>query len=206
MSISRNLINYIALQAAQKANNGLYHGRMGIVLSLYCYGKVQEDKRLCDYAKDVLQTSTGDYHDGVVGLENGLAGLGLGFTLLYKAGMFKDDLNDLLFEIDTKIMRNDPRRISDFSFREGAAGVFYYIKMRKTTGQECLSIDKDYIAELEHSISLHTDECELSETLLSCLTSPKWEVEDYLDKEVEIDNGSAYFLIQNSYDKIFSRQ
>ena len=206
MTKHRSLINYIALQAAQASNNGLYHGRMGMVLALYSYGMTKGDERLCEYAKDLLQASTGDYYDAGIGLEDGLAGIGLGFTLLYQAGMFRDDLNDLLSEIDTKIMRFDPRRMTDFSFRKGASGVLYYINTRKTIDQDFFSIDKRYIAELEHSISLYIDECELSETLFSNLTSPKWEMEDYLEKEVGIDNGSAYFLIQESYDKIFSRQ
>lgn len=206
MTIHKGLIDYIALQAAQVSNNGLYHGRMGIALALYGYGLTRSDKVLCEYARDILQASTSDYYDVGIGLEKGLAGIGLGFTLLYKMGMFQDDLNDLLSEIDTKIMGFDPRRITDYSFRNGASGILYYINTRKTTGQECLSIEKDYISELENNISFHLDECDLSENLFSSLTLPKWGVEDYLEKEVGIDNGNAYFLIQIAHDKIFSRQ
>ena len=206
MFISSNLINYIALQTAHVSNNGLFHGRMGIILSLYCYGVARRDIRLCEYAKDILQTSTDDYYDGEVGLENGLAGIGLGFTLLHKAEMFKDDLNDLLFEVDSKIMKIDPRRFSDFSFREGASGILYYINMRRTTGQEILTLDQSYITELETCLSLHKQDCMLSETLLTSLRSPSWNIDEYVGKEVGIEGGNAYFLIQDSYDKIFSCQ
>ncbi len=205
MQITTGLVNYLALQAIQTSNSGLYHGRMGLILSLYCYGVVDNNNNLCVFASDILQNSTGGYYDGDISIENGLSGLGLGFTLLYKAGMFEDDLNDILYEIDKKIMSVDPRRMEDFSFRKGALGVLFYIKTRFSADQVCVSLHKDYIKELEAHIKEKNFGAVKYNMLFESLRQPAWDMNDYLEKDAGIDNGSAYFLMNCSYDKVFSR-
>lgn len=204
MQATTGLVNYLALQAVQVSGSGLFHGRMGIILSLYCHGAVHDNQSLCDYASDILQNTADDYFDGDLSIENGLSGLGLGFTLLYKAGMFKDNLNDILYEIDKKIMSVDPRRMEDYSFRKGALGVLFYIRTRLSVNQECVSIQKDYIQELEANIKRISCEAVRQELFVESLRQPSWKMEDYLEKDAGIDNGSAYYLIINSYDKVFS--
>lgn len=206
METKSNLVNYLALQAVQTPYAGLYHGRMGIILSLYCHGVVVCNKHICDYASDILQLTDEDYFDNDITLENGLCGLGLGYTLLYKAGMFRDDLNEILFDIDHRIMDIDPRRMSDYSFKKGALGIIFYIKTRLSLGQVCESIHNDYIQELERNIQEHTSQNVSESHFLLSFQRPNWKEEDYVGKDAGIDNGSSYFLIRNSYDKIFSRK
>ncbi|MBO4840996.1 MAG: hypothetical protein J5524_09180 [Bacteroidaceae bacterium] len=205
MLIETKLVNYLAFKVAMLPNSGLFHGRMGVILALYCYGVVHDNRILCDYVSNILQDANNDYFDGDTSIENGLAGLGLGFTLLYKAGMYQDDLNDLLSDIDKRIMSVDPRRIDDYSFRKGAPGIYYYIKTRQNVGQECISIHKDYIEELEANIQAHFYGENKMESLMGSLKQPTWKTEDYLEKDCGIDNGCAYFLLKDSYDKVFSR-
>lgn len=205
MQIEKKLVNHLAFSVAMLPNSSLFHGRMGVILALYCYGIVQDNRMLCDYVSDILQETNNDYFDGDTSMENGLVGLGLGFALLYKAGMYQDDLNDLLSDIDKRIMSVDPRRIDDYSFRKGALGIHYYIKTRQTIGQECVSIHKDYIEELEANIQAHVCSEASVLSLMDCLKQPKWKMEDYLEKDCGIDNGCAYFLLKDSYDKVFSR-
>lgn len=204
MYTTKAFVNYLAFQAAQTPESGLYHGRMGIILSLYCYGLVHNNRSLCDYACDILQNMSTDYYNGDISIENGLSGLGLGFTLLYKAGMFKDNLNEILCEVDKKIMSIDPRRMKDHSFRNGTSGVLFYIKTRLSVGQKCISLHKDYIMELESNMKDKASKIIRPEMFIESLKQPAWEKEAYLNKNAGIDNGNAYFLIKESYDKIFS--
>lgn len=201
MQTTTGLVNYLALQAVQVRNRGLYHGRMGIILALYCYGKLHSNHCLCSYATDILQNTESDYYDGDFSIENGLSGLGLGFTLLHKAGMFKDNLNDILYEIDKKIMSTDPRRMEDHSFRKGSLGLLFYIRTRLSVDQVCISLREDYIRELEANVQ----KVVRNEMFVESLRQPAWDMNNYLDKEPGIDNGGAYYLIKNTYDKIFSR-
>lgn len=203
MQATTGLVNYLALQAVQVSGSGLFHGRMGIILSLYCHGAVHDNQSLCDYASDILQNTADDYFDGDLSIENGLSGLGLGFTLLYKAGMFKDNLNDILYEIDKKIMSVDPRRMEDYSFRKGALGVLFYIRTRLSVDQLCVSLRKDYIQELEANMIGNAYDVLRPDMFMGRLRQPTWEKEYYLEKDAGIDNGSAYYLIKNSYDKVF---
>lgn len=204
MNIMEKNINYIVSKVPQLSDNGLYHGKMGIVLALYCYGKVHHKQKLCDFACDILQLSDCDYYKWNVGLENGLAGIGLGFCLMYKAGMFDDDLNGLLSEIDKHIMAMDPRRIEDYSFRNGALGILYYSRVRRSVNQKCNSLKLDYIKELEKYVFNKTSARNRSQTFLSSLQIPKWKPREYLDKSVGLDNGCSFFLINETYDKVFS--
>lgn len=205
MQTTTALVNYLALQAAQASDCGLYHGRMGIILSLYCHGIVNGNQCLCDYAGDILQNTANDYYDGNISIENGLSGIGLGYTLLYKAGMFKDNLNDILYEIDKKIMGVDPRRMDDHTFRKGASGVLFYIRTRLSVDQICVSLCKDYIQELEANVREDVCKDVRHDMFFESLRQPKWKMDEYLEKDPGIDNGSAYFLINDSYDKVFSR-
>lgn len=199
-----NIVNYLALQAVQVPDSGLYHGRMGIILSLYCYGKVHNNQRLCRYASDILQDTADDYYDGDISLEDGLSGLGLGYSLLYKAGMFNDNLNDILYEIDKKIMSIDPRKMEDISFRKGASGLLFYIRTRLSIDQECVSLQKDYIRELEASLYEKARKPVERNSFILSIRQPEWKRDDYLDKEVGIDKGTSFFLLNESYDKVFS--
>ena len=103
-------------------------------------------------------------------------------------------------------MSVDPRRMEDYSFRKGALGILFYIMTRLSVNQECVSIHKDYIQELEANIKRNSCEAVRQELFIESLRQPSWKMEDYLGKEIGIDNGSAYYLIMNSYDKVFSRK
>ena len=204
MHINNDHINYIAFHATQIHDNSLYHGRLGIILALCGHGMLNTDKRICNFVRNLIQASTDGYYDGRIGIENGLAGYGLAFTLLYKVGMLNENLNEVLFDIDKKIMSYDLKRMDDFSFREGLSGVWYYVKMRMSSGQYCWSLDRDYVNELGNITLSYANRGELNETLITSIQKPSWGLADYMGNEVEIDNGLSYFVIQNSYEEIFS--
>lgn len=204
--IPTSLINYLALQSAQMTDNGLFHGRMGIILALYCHSLMYGNRTLSEYACDILQCTSENYDDADIFLEKGLAGIGLGYTLLYKAGMFQDNLNELLFDIDKRIMSVDPRRIDNYSLKNGALGLLYYIEQRLSLEQVCESIDDDFVQELKENIKKNNIDEIKTHQFISSIHKPEWEASDYLYRNVGIDNGSAFFLMEESYDKVFSNK
>ncbi len=96
------IASYLLLRSSSVRNIGLYHGKMGIVLTLYIYSKCYGAKVYQDFAWDLLQDIYKEVHDGMpIGLEEGLAGIGFGITLLRKANLIDADLNCVLSELDS---------------------------------------------------------------------------------------------------------
>lgn len=196
------IIDYIILQGSNIRNIGLYHGKIGIVLSLFLYARVYNDKIVENYAWDLLQ----DVYDGAnkmmpVGLEDGLSGIGYGITLLRSVGIFESNMNDVLYDIDQKIMNIDPRRITDYTVRSGMQGIMSYICIRQSLDEELHSIDNQYISELKERLSWRYNVMEFS--LTKNIIRPNWKVGDYVGKDLGIDNGCCYYIIHDVYDKVF---
>lgn len=202
----QKVINYIAFKASQIPNLGLYHGRMGMILALFSYAKCNNDSLLYNYANQLLNYSSMDDFVGDISLESGITGVGLCYTLLYKAKIINDDLNDLLWEIDNKLMCIDPRRFQDFSFRTGASGILYYYRMRLSLNVPLRSIDIDYIKELDNRFQSNNSRMIIHSSFMNDLDCPKWQLTDYLDRPVGIDKGSSYYIIKLFYDKVFFNQ
>ena len=197
------IASYLLLRSSSVRNIGLYHGKMGIVLTLYIYSKCYGAKVYQDFAWDLLQDIYKEVHDGMpIGLEERLAGIGFGITLLRKANLIDADLNCVLSELDSKIMDYDPRRIKDFSYRTGAAGLFDYINLRFSVDTSNISFDRGYLSELNQLIQLNSSKLEKT-NFISDLICPIWEIKDYIDQNLGIDNGCSYFIIKNLYDTIF---
>jgi len=200
MNINQQIANYLMLKTIGLQNVSLYHGKMGVVLALYLYAYQAEKEYINDFAWDLLQ----DVYKGIsetlpVGLEYGLAGIGFGVTLLKKHGVVDCDLNEVLYDIDKKIMAYDPRRITDFSFRNGAWGVSSYIRLRQEVEGKLNSFDSQYIQELQQVLATIPvfREGVLHKTLWEDLQAPEWDLSDFYDKPLGIDEGLAYFLINN---------
>lgn len=81
----RKIADYLLLKSPYIQDVGLFHGKMGIVVSLYAYANKYGDSLLEDYAWDLLQQIYEEVHtDMPIGLENGLTGTGYGTSLLCK--------------------------------------------------------------------------------------------------------------------------
>jgi len=197
------LINYIIFKSSDLKDVGLYHGKMGIVTSLYLYAHAYKNDIIKNFAFDLLQEIYNEITKSLPwGLEYGLAGIGYGFTLLRKIEIIDDNLNDILYDIDSKIMSHDPRRISDFSYRQGIKGLLAYINLRKGLCEGLNSLDETYISELyirakKENISIPKD------SFITDLLEPQWPCNNYRDKDLGIDQGISYFIIKDAYDKLF---
>lgn len=193
----RKIADYLLLKSPYIQDVGLFHGKMGIVVSLYAYANKYGDSLLEDYAWDLLQQIYEEVHtDMPIGLENGLTGTGYGTSLLCKLGLVECDLNAVLEDVDTKIMERDPRRISDFSVRSGVGGLLLYLALRQSTGEPLLTFDNQYLTELE-SATAGRLKLNPNTSLLDLLNKPSFGVDDYIEKPVGIDCGSAYYILND---------
>lgn len=200
MNTNQQIVNHLMLKSIEMSDISLYHGKMGIVLALYIYALQSAQEHIKDYAWDMLQ----EVYNGInetrpVGLEYGLSGIGYGTTLLKKYGIFDCDLNEVLCSIDERIMANDPRRFTDFTYRTGAWGVSNYISLRMSVEGNIHSFDTQYLQELRYILSAnHAFNNGIPEkNIWMDLQAPDWELSDFQNHPLGIDEGLAYFLIKN---------
>lgn len=191
------IADYLLLKSSYLDNIGLFHGKTGVVLALYVYARKFGDSLLEEYAWDLFQqVYDGIHSDLPIGMENGLVGIAYGITWLKAHEYIDCDLNDILAEIDKTVMERDPRRFSDFSLRSGLEGVVQYIAFRKSINEPLLSFDSQYLSELLFRANRNYFPVDLSD-LCDIVCAPSFRIEDYIDKPIGIDQGSAYYILKN---------
>lgn len=193
----QKIADYLLLKSPFIQDIGLFHGKMGIVLSLFLYADKYQDDLLKEYAWELYQQVHETIHANMpIGLEYGLAGIGYATTLMCKTGLADCNLNEVLAEVDSRIMEHDPRRIEDMSVRTGAAGLMSYIKLRETTGLPLTSFDTCFLTELKHTMFVQGSE-PLSPDIMDILNTPSFPIEDYIEKPCGIDEGSSYYILKS---------
>ncbi len=188
---------YLLLQSSHMRELGLFHGKMGIVVALYLYADARHDDFMREYAWELFQqVYDGVYTDMPMGLERGLAGIGYGTTLLCKHGLVECSLNDILADIDKKIMERDPRRLTDLSVQTGTKGLMMYLELRQSV-ETVTTFDCSYIRELQTTIAKYKMPSE-SLSIMNVLGEPAFAETDYLEKPLDIDGGSAYYILKHT--------
>lgn len=193
----RKIVDYLLLSSPYMHDIGLFHGKMGVVIALYLYSAKYRDELISDYAWDLLQHIYDNINSNMpIGLEYGLAGIGYGTTILYKHGLVDCDLNSILVDVDSKIMEHDPRRIKDMSIRSGVEGLMQYIALRKSTGEPFETFDAQYLTELYTTASPIASVFQ-DKSIMSILNAPTFSIEEYTEKPLGIDGGSAYYILKD---------
>lgn len=193
----QKIADYLLLNSQYMRDIGLFHGKMGIVVALYAYANKYNDKLLEDYAWDLFQQVYDSVHSDLpIGLENGLIGIGYGTTLMCEQGWVKCDPNDILADIDAKIMEHDPRRITDFSVRTGAGGLCLYLALRQRVSGLLSTFDKQFLSELQ-STMLNRETVVPVSNIVEILNEPPFAIDNYIEKPIGIDAGSAFYILKH---------
>ena len=148
---------YLTINSSFCENLGLFHGKMGIALFFAYYAHVTHSKYYADFVVNLLEEIYEDIHwDLSISLENGLCGIGWGIEYLVQHGFVEGDTDEILADIDRKVMEIDPLRISDLSFRQGLAGIAFYVSARLNARRKTLTLpfDTDYLESLQKALIL----------------------------------------------------
>lgn len=151
----KQALAYLTINSSFVADLGLFHGRMGIVLFFAHYGRAIQDKRYEDFAGDLLDEIYEEIHvDMPVNLENGLCGIGWGIEYLVQQGFMEGNTDEILADIDRKVMEIDPLRMTDLSFQRGLAGIAFYVIARLNAHRETtvLPFDGAYLHALQQAL------------------------------------------------------
>jgi hypothetical protein len=130
LRIARHLI----MHASFLTDLGLYHGKMGVVLFFAHYARYTGEIMYDEFAGNLIDEIQEEIHADIpINFESGLCGIGWGVEHLLQNGFMEGDSDEVLLEIDRKIMERDLRRIADISVRTGLKGISYYIHKRVTS-------------------------------------------------------------------------
>lgn len=110
---------------------GLLKGRMGIVIFLFRYFRFSGNEEYRQKAEGMLQSLLTDIKaDTHYGFSTGLSGVGWGIMYLYQAGFVEGDADEILEEVDQRIMEIDPRRMTNLNQDYGLSGIVFYLLAR----------------------------------------------------------------------------
>ena len=136
------------------------NGRMGLTLFFFHCFRHTEIQMYEDVAGELLNDISEDIHTALpIDFQNGLCGIGWGIEYLIQNGYIEVS-NDILEEIDLKIIEKDIRRMKDFSFETGLEGIAWYILLRLNSQEHLESFDDNYQKEL-------IETCEKNKGLIS---------------------------------------
>lgn len=110
-------LTYLTTNSSFTGNLGLFHGRMGIILFFAHYARATQCKHYEDIAGCLLDELYEEIHENLpVNLENGLCGIGWGIEYLVQQGFMEGDTDEILADIDRKVMKLGPARITTLGF------------------------------------------------------------------------------------------
>ena len=164
-------LSYLVINSSFVSNIGLFHGKMGLVLFFSFYARYLKNDLYNRFAYDLLDEVYEDIHENVLlNFENGVCGIGWAIEYLIQNGYMEGDTDEILEDIDKRIMEYDVCRISDLSFRSGLAGIVYYVCARLSTLRKnnTLPFDSVFLENLK-GVLLNTQFSELDEAP-PCLT------------------------------------
>lgn len=110
---------------------GLFDGKMGLMIFLFHYARHSGNSLYEDFAMELFEEINRNISvETPIGLGNGLCGIGWGILYLSQNGFIEDKTNEILEEMDERIMEYDLTRMKDLSLENGFRGIALYLSER----------------------------------------------------------------------------
>lgn len=127
----KRIATHLILQSSSWDDMGLLTGKMGITLFFFHYARYCGEKKYEEFGGELLDEIYQDIYEGMpITFNKGLCGIGWGIEYLVQNGFVEGNTDDILSEVDQKIMIINPLYINDFSFQTGIGGIFQYVNSR----------------------------------------------------------------------------
>lgn len=104
-----DLLRYGVLRAEELENPGLYNGKLGMAIFFYEYSRYSSDALYEQFADEIMDSVLTLPDSLSFRFSDGLTGIGWGITYLLKEGFIEGDIDDILSEVDMKLMGIDPQ-------------------------------------------------------------------------------------------------
>ena len=151
--VLKQIAYHILLNSSTLHDWGLYEGKMACVLYLFHYYRYSGNA-VFEKAAEYLLEDIGKELSSLllVNMETGYCGIAWGLCYLAANGFIEGDINEMVADIDIKIMERDPRWISDRSFDRGLAGILFYVSTRLLQKNDKTLFDVEYINRLSAKV------------------------------------------------------
>ncbi|WP_053826194.1 lanthionine synthetase LanC family protein [Lascolabacillus massiliensis] len=180
--------NHLAINGCFWRNLGLCNGKIGIAIFLFHYSRYSTEDSYKYIAENLIDDVYNEMHDMLtIDLEDGYCGIGWGLQHLYNYKFICGDINQILLEIDEKIMERDVVRIKDKGILNGLGGILHYVLIRLSNNINNNIFDADYLLRLSLSSEKIIDlksESEIITLAQSYLSYYKSNKLNYYDKDL----------------------
>lgn len=130
-TVLQRISDHLLLRASFTKDLGLYHGKMGIVIFFVHYAKYTSSKTYQQFAELLLEEIYQEITSRTpLNFESGLCGIGWGIEYLVQNNFMKGDTNEILEDIDKKVMEYAPLRMRNHDVKKGVSGILNYVYMR----------------------------------------------------------------------------
>lgn len=130
-TVLRRISDHLMLHASFSKEPGLFHGKMGIVLFFVHYAQYTGSTNHELFAELLLEEIYRDItFQTPLNFESGLCGIGWGIEYLVQNHFMKGDTDEILEDIDRKVMEYAPLRILKHNVKTGVGGILNYVYMR----------------------------------------------------------------------------
>ncbi|MBV4192445.1 hypothetical protein O1432_17600 [Bacteroides fragilis] len=153
-ALLKRIADHQMLHGSFRRDLGVLNGKMGIVLFFFHYARYTGRVLYEDFAGEMLEEVIQELHSDLpIRFSDGLCGIGWGVEYLIQNAFIAGDSDEILEDLDQKIMEWDPRRATDLSFESGLEGVACYVSSRlKSTVRNRMPFDQVYLSELEMAV------------------------------------------------------
>ncbi len=132
--VLRDMVYKLIIKGCLNNSIGIIDGRMSIVIFLYHYAHYTNNTIYFEIAENFLEILIEDISTNqTIFFYSGLSGIGWGIEYLYQNGFISGNINEILQEIDEKIMELNPQRINDLTLYNGLGGIVCYVLSRLYT-------------------------------------------------------------------------
>ena len=122
---------YIVNSINKSGKIGLVNGKLGVTILLYCYARYTQNRYITTLADTFLDEIIGQASiDGSLNIPDGLLGIGWGVCYLSQQHFISCNVNEILSDLDQKIMEIAPGRMTNLDLEYGLGGILRYVLCR----------------------------------------------------------------------------
>lgn len=152
------IARFLMLKSSFVDMPGLLNGKMGIAVFFFHYAKYTGMSFYNDFGCELIE----DIYEHIDSVQSnyfadGIIGIGWGIEYLIHNGFMEGDEDDVLEDIDQRVVEINVKRLQDDSLFTGLEGIAHYVLSRFCTKKELSGIiDKEYVNDLLNALMSST--------------------------------------------------